>query len=307
MIEGSDKSIFTTLLELQVQRTQANPTSQQLRNVLMSVVKESQILHVDESMLSMDILIHSLGSDKTWSPSQTLFEFLDNCIVRVARKPVHYYDVISTLAANSGSTPEASGASHLHLDLLLFAVVEQWQFLVERADNSSAVNVATWLLRYIELSSLRVRQCSSTQSYEEVRRLLVAVRDQLGMDVKIKTCRPLFRKSLKDPPELGLSIKSLIDPCNVNDRQMNGNFLHDDEVQPTLLPEPPLFDVPQEQESHFGLTKWARENIQDAITDGAVGELFLCLSSKHTEIRQQAVTGVIRFMGQLEVKIGSAS
>ena len=286
---------------LQVKSTQSNSRSQQLRIVLESVIEESQILHLDESMLSLDVLILSLRNEEVWNPSFNLFEFLDNCIIRVARKPVNYHDAMSTLAATKSGIHGSSGANRLQLDLLLFGVIEQWQFLVERANTSTITNVAEWLLRYMELSSFRIRRCTSTEAYEEAMELLVAIRDQFRMNVKDKTCRSMFKKSLRDPPELGLSMGSLVDHCRAKEQEMEDDDLHVDKRPGFLQPESVPSEIPQEQENHFGLTKWAREDIQDAVTDGAIGELFLCLSSRYAEIRQQAVTGVFHFMGKLEV------
>ena len=265
---------------------------------MVSVVEETQFLYCDESMFALDVLVLSLQLSEKWSPPNAVFEFLDNCFLRYVQKPVHYYDVYSKIL----TAPELENRAHdYHIGLLLITILEQWPFLVKRGDDSIITSVAIWLVRYIELSYLQIRHFCGTECDIGARRILEGIRDQLKRDVKDNRCRHMVKKSLREPSELGLSIDSVVSTSSSEKGGVIEEVPQVDGSQPdsyvNLVPPGPS----QEEENHFGLNRWTREDIQDAITDGAIEELFLCLCSKYTEIRQQALTNVVTFMGKLEV------
>ena len=292
-------SPFTTLLKVQIESSPGERRFAQFRDLLMSVIEESDMLHPDKPMLSLDVLLLSLRRSNKWEPSNALFEFLDNCVLRLARKPVHYYDALSNLVSITCSPVEVKDT---HIDLLLIALFEQWQYLVNIADASTITNVAMWLVRYIEMSSLRIRHTGITKFNTGAISILTHIRDQLKITVEDKKCRSMFENSLKDPPELGLSIDSTTVTSFIEDRR----YIKEEprinngppELSADLVPPGP----PQEHEEHLGLHRWARQDIQGAVIDGVIEELFLCLCSRYAEIRQQAMINVANFMGQLKVK-----
>ncbi len=249
-------------------------------------------------MLSLEVLVLTLHDSEKWKASSKVFEFLDNCILRVVRKSVHYYDTFSNIVA---TTAGANETADTHIDLLLITVVEQWPFLVKSADEAAVTNVATWLVRYIELSSLRIRTKDDDRLYRGCTRVLALIRDQISVAVNDEACRNMLDRTLNDPPELGLSIKSAtLD--SISEQEL--------EVKPTSQgesrePEPCVNQVPpgppEETEDHPGLNRWTRKDVMDAISDGAIEELFLCLCSEYAEIRQQAIASVGTFMAKLEV------
>ena len=292
-------SPFTTLLKLHLEHSQNNPKSEQLKAVIASVIEESQILHFDESTLALDTLILSLQRNANWSPSSAVFEFLDNCILRLVRKTVHYFDIYSNLA-----TTKESGllVTDSQIDLLLVVIVEQWPFLLKSTDTSTLMNVVMWLVRYIELSGLRIEQAFSGQDDDGPIKLLELLRDQVRSDVEDKTCSSMLTKSLSHSAELSISMRS---NRSANIDEDGDHFpvscqIDEGLSKPCLDPLPP--GPPQEEDDHDGLNRWLREEIPDAIADGAIEDLFLCLCSGYVEIRQQAVTNVIAFMTKLEVR-----
>ena len=263
----------------------------------MSIVKESQLLHCNETMLALDILVLSLQKSEKWCPSYAVFDFVDNCVLRFVQKPVHYYDAHSQIVVTGSETHDT------HSDLLLITILEQWPFLVRKTHDSVVTSVALWLVRYIELCNLRIRHSCVTKCDVGAWEVLVQIRDQLERDVKDEACRNMVKKSLSEPSELGLSIDAVVSASSGNKREIAEKVRQDEAGQSDsnveLLPPGPS----REKEDHFGLNQWTREDVQDAITDGAVEGLFLCLCSKYAEIRQQAVANVITFMSQLEVSL----
>jgi len=292
-------SPFTTLLKLYVDRRQVHTDSRQLRTLLVSVVQEHQFLDFSDGMLSLDVLVLTLQDSDQWKASNTVFEFLDNCILRLVRKPVHYYDTFSDLVATTSGAMETNDTD---IDLLMIAIMEQWPFLAKFADEESVTNVATWLVRYIESSWLRMRNKDEARLHHGFLGVLAQIRDKIAILVNNEACRSMLNRTLSDPPELGLSIESATD-ISISEQERDEkprSRVESREPEPCVNQVPP--GPPEEHEDHPGLNRWTRENILDAISDGAIEELLLCLCSKYAEIRQQASASIGTFMAKLEVR-----
>ena len=291
-------SPFTTLLRLQVQRSQANPRRQQIRTLLAAIVEECQILYPDESLRSLDVLISSLQNNDSWSPSNVVFEFLDNCILRFVRKPILYIEMFADIIATADNAEDPYNG---HVDLLLVTILEQWPFVTKSADVTAITDVGTWLVRYIESSSLRIQQDATVKHEGLWFRLLLQIRERLRNDVQDDACLHMLEQSLKKPPELNLSIDSVSPDSNSEHRETVADTLQlSNELSPQLTisipPGPPL-----EQEDHLGLNKWTFQDTQDTIRDGDIEELFLCLCARSADIRKQAITNIGLFMAKLKV------
>lgn len=299
LIEQMWLSPFTTLLKLYIDRRQAHSDSRQLRTLLVSVVRERQFLDPSDGMLSLDVLAFTLQDSDTWKATTTVFEFLDNCILRLVRKPVQYYDTFSDVVATTAGAIETTDT---HIDLLLIAIMEQWPFLIKVADEATVTNVATWLIRYMESSWLRIRNKNEATLHRSFTGVLAQIRDQITFAVNDEACRSILNRTLSESLELGSSIE-LATFTGINEQKWDEKPRSGDESrQPkhcvNLVPPGP----PEEDEDHPGLDRWTREDILDAISDGAIEELLLCLCSRYAEIRQQAMASVGTFMAKLEVR-----
>lgn len=291
-------SPFTTLLRLYVDRTQAIADSLKLRTILASVIRENYILQLDDHTTSLDVLVVTLQPSNDWKASDKLFEFFDNCVLRLVRKPVHYYDALSDLVARSDGSHKIIDA---HVDLLLMAIVEQWPFMAKATDDLTITNVATWLTRYLELSWLRSQDIDKANRNGQSKNILAHMRDQIKNGVNDEACCSILGRALSDPPELGLSIE-LVKSEGTNENQVIQSPTAKEESH---LPEASVYQVPEgppeEHEDHPELQRWTHEDTSDAISDGAIGQLLLCHCSKYPEIRQQAMTNIGTFMAKLRV------
>lgn len=289
---------LTMLLRLYLDRIRVDTTSQQLRTLLKTVVRESQILRSDASMTSLDSLVLSLQDFEDWKACRQLFEFLDNCILRLVRKRVHYYDMLTELIATAELDVNPRDCQ---VDLLLITIMEQWRFLATSADAPTVANVSKWLVRYINVMDLGNGYVGNLPLRGETTILLSQIRDQLKADVSDTACRTMFERTLEAQPEIRNS-KGVVSVNTINEeRNMlgpSGSFLR---TQPgpskAYLPPGP----PEEHEDHPGLHQWTRHEVRDAINEGHIKRLILCLCSKYVEIRKQALTGVRAFMRKLEV------
>lgn len=279
-------SPFTTVLRLYVSSGQLNADNS-LRALLQSMTKECAILKPDTHVSSLDVLVLSLRESQGGKASDTLYGFLDNCVLRFVKKPVKYYDIFATLLADNKSSQIGSRM----VDLLLIVILEQWPFLLKASTAPDTVNVAKWLAHYLDLSI-----AAGDDSV-----LLFQIRDRLKNEAKDKDCRALLKKALKEPGESGklVELENLAPSRHIVQHQDSTG-----RGQPrTLAPpeEPFLSKPPEEDEDHAGLRKWTQKYIQDAIGDGSVGDLIFCLCSKHEDIRKQAQSGLRTFMAKLEV------
>ena len=283
------------LLKMHHGRRRADPIFYEIEGVLGPVAVENQIL---QSRSSLEALILSLQDSIDFMASNKVFEFLDNCILRLVRRPVHYYDIFSSLIA--AVTPGVN-ASNVRIDLLLVAIMEQWPFLAKSADPPAMSNVSTWSVRYIEFTMLTAT-CNDTIVLNGAEtKILQQIRKQILKETQNKASRAMLKKALKEPPELGLSEEIVAHGQAKNRKHVAKPNSDIDAVRPKPSIESMSPGPPQEHEDHPGLSRWARQDIEDAISDGAIAELFLCLCSKHSEIRKQALHSVRTFTEKLEV------
>lgn len=298
MVEFMRLSPFTMLLRLYLDRIRVDTISEQLRTLLKAVIRESQILRLDASMTSLDSLVISLQDFDDWKASGRMFEFLDHCILRVVRKPVHYFDILTDLITAAQLNINPRGCQ---VDLLLITIMEQWRFLVKSEASSIVSYVSRWVVRFIEVMILGNGYVGNQSLHGENTRLLLHIRDRLKAEIQDISCRAIFEKILVERPEPGI-LKELVAANTISEeRHMSksaGPLLktHPNPHETYLPPGPP-----EEHEDHPGLHRWTRHEVQDAISEGYVEELILCLCSKHVEIRKQALTGVRAFMRKLEV------
>lgn len=289
----------TMLLRLYVDRIRLSIKSEQLGTLLKNVLTETHILRSNTSVTSLDSLVLSLQDSEDWKASGRVFEYLDHCILRLVRKPVHYFDILAELIATSKLEIDPRDCQ---VDLLLIAILDQWRFLVESVDVPTVINVSKWLLRYIEIVNLGNGYIDDLQLREKATRLLSQILDQLKSQVQDTTCRAIFEKTLEEQPQLVMLRKVVAadaaSEARHTSRPADPTPKTRSDFPETFLPPGP----PDEYENHPGLHQWTRHEVQDAISEGHIKSLILCLCSRHVEIRKQALTCLRTFMMKLEVR-----
>ncbi len=286
------------LLRLYLHRKQDDAESEQLRTVLNTVMRESQILRSNTSITPLDSLVFSLQDSGDREASSRAFEFLDNCILCLVRKPVHYYEILVNLIAASELD---INPVICQIDLLLITVMDQWHYFLDRADAPEVTKVSKWLVRLIQMIDERNASNTELPLKEETTRLLSQIRDQLKSAVQDTTCRAMFEKALEERPELETR-KTLIAANKISEAKYMSEHTgapwvpHSNFPRESLPPGPP-----EEHEGHPGLNHWTRHEVQDAISEGHIKALIICLCSEHVDIRKQALTGIRTFMMKLEV------
>jgi len=264
------------------------------------------MLQTNTSPDALDALIASLGSTSGSStPSTEVLDFLDDCCARFTKVPIKYFDDLDAMRTRAALPASEVGP----FSNLLMTLVEQWPFKGgETATSSTADALAQWLSRLLYLLKL----------IGEDEKMLGHVRDAL-----VESANGAYKEVLKDAflwkmgkekakeslklatgADFSGSERSSTSPVPVAmqeaDQQARMRFAVDLEAPPV------------EDEKHMGLTRWRKKDLGEAMDDGDIGELILCLCSEHAEIRIQAISNIrqlaatIQASGRSEANTGDA-
>lgn len=273
-----------------------------IRSLLSDILQDQETLQTKTSPDALDALIASLGSTPGSStPSAEVLEFLDDCLARFTKVPIKYFDDLDAMCTRTGQSASDMGP----FSNLLMTLVEQWPFKGGQAATSKAADaLAQWLSRLLYLLKL----------IGEDEKMLGYVRDAL-----VGSANAAYKEVLKDAflwkmgkekakealklatgADFSGSERSSTSPVPVSTR------IQEAEQQSRTRYAVDLEAPPAEDEKHTGLTRWRKKELGEAVEDGDIGELILCLCSEHGEIRKQAInnirqlTATIKFSSQGE-------
>ncbi|USP78891.1 hypothetical protein yc1106_06165 [Curvularia clavata] len=298
-------SPFVTLLRLLVTSKESELYAG-IRSLLSDILQDQEMLQTKTSPDALDALIASLGSTPGSStPSAEVLEFLDDCLARFTKVPIKYFDDLDTMCTRIGQSASEVGP----FSNLLMTLVEQWPFKGgQAATNQTADALAQWLSRLLYLLKL----------IGEDEKMLGHVRDAL-----VESANTVYKEVLRDAflwkmgkekakeslklatgADFSGSERSSTSPVPVSARAQEA------EQQSRTRFAVDLEAPPAEDEKHAGLTRWRKKELGEAVEDGDIGELILCLCSEHGEIRKQAInnirqlTATMKFSNQGENKSG---
>lgn len=249
--------------------TSDKDSSRRISVLLRTVLAENFVLR--NSPQSFNSLLSSLEDSETTTLHQQLV-FFDNCVSRVAKKPVHYVDLLEPLSEDAAN----------ELSPLVPAIVEQWPFVVKSGDETNELAVGSWIAKLFT----QLKQGGESTS------ALKAARDALVEATETKKVRSQFKKCLKETEDADDEDKMDLDS---------------DPVQPASSGKTEEVDLdeifgflPTEGTTHNALHKWERLDEEEAVEQGHIAELMLCLCSEHEEVRRQAFSNLVRFMAKLK-------
>ncbi|EEP75875.1 conserved hypothetical protein [Uncinocarpus reesii 1704] len=261
-------SAFTSVLKAVAGATNES-LMEEIKPLLQEVLVQNSVV-ADQS--SFDALLQGFTvSDPENFKAQ--LGFVDNCITRLVKKPVLYLDLAQRLLEPGEK-----------LSLITTTINEQWPFVVKAGKVENEAAISGWVANL--LGSLR--------DAGESEKSLASLRDTMMEATETKKSRSLLKRALKirDKEVSGKPKKTTMrnTPPPAASSEGTGNiFLAD------------MFGkCPTEDESHPGLHRWEKEELEFSLDQGYVGELILCLCSQHEEIRRQAMIGISRFMARLK-------
>ncbi|CAL8578272.1 hypothetical protein XPA_004063 [Xanthoria parietina] len=232
--------------------------------------------------------VYMASDDSEWQPSDALFDFLDNCLIRLAKKTVKYDQDLLRLRAEVKQTavPDEDNA----VGGLLMVILEQWPFIQRSSAIPDAENLSHWLTRFL----LVVARNGGDLEF------IACVRGKIESLTMLHQCLGWLKKGpdghfmegnnfqvVEPPSEEAPTMGTLADQ-----KILEGTDAKEEWQPPT----PPA----SEGDDHPALGKWKQLGIEEAIVEGAIGELILCLCSQYADIRRQAVMELRRCMQALQ-------
>ncbi|KAL8723547.1 MAG: hypothetical protein Q9225_000182 [Loekoesia sp. 1 TL-2023] len=280
-------SLFGSGLRLCATR-QAGSAHRSLEALLQSALSEGLSLEFGQAGQYLAGLLKSITKTKTWQPSGTLFNYLDDCFTRLSKKAVKYHQDLLVEIADI-QPDNARDVEHLGGELLM-AVTEQWPFIQASATKPDLENICRWLSRFLLL--LEQKGVDS--------KLICHVRHRVTTTTADKECRKLLKKAPEENLEDALDddLRDLATLASSPLKTRTANGIREVQAQNDGW-EPPT-PPPSENEDHPGLGRWKQMDIEEAIVEGAIGELILCLCSKYADIRKQALIELRSWMKKLQ-------
>ncbi|KAL2846434.1 ribosome 60S biogenesis N-terminal-domain-containing protein [Aspergillus pseudoustus] len=265
---GSMKfTAFTSILKVSINASSRASLSE-IDSLLRNALAESSVLIPS----SFSALLSSFES----ADSETLqhqLAFFDNCVCRIAKKPVHYSDLLRSLVDSTDS-----------LSPLVAGTVEQWPFIFKAKHAAAEKAVAEYVA--ILLGKLH--------GAGENLQGLKAARDALVNATEDKKLRPRVKKALKGVEETDQDVSMKDSEAS----KQTVSTSKKDEYEVDL--EEMFGALPVEGTTHNELYRWEQKELEVSLEQGRIAELFLCLCSEHEEVRRQALPNILRFMSKLK-------
>jgi nucleolar pre-ribosomal-associated protein 1 len=266
-----------------------------IKSLLGVILQDQEMLQTQTSPDALDALIASLGAPPGSSaPSVEVLDFLDDCCARFIKTPIKYFDDIDVVCVRDSLSETAKGP----FSSLLMTFVEQWPFRGgEAATGSAAEPLAQWLSKLLYLFKL----------IGEDETMLTSVRDAL-VGSAAKTHKDVLKDAFlwkmgKESAKEALKLATGADFSGSDRSTSSPSPATEAEHKETNKPNIDLEAPPEEDEKHTGLTRWKKKDLSEAIEDGDIGDLLLCLCSKHAEIRLQAINNTRQLMATLDANV----
>ena len=177
--------------------------------------------------------------------------------------------------------------------LLFVAVAEQWPFFVDRHPAQEVEHCAQWVARYL----------GAAARAGENKGALLRVRDALVRHSISKHTQSAIRAAFDDQGAGSSSVypsSATQDPSATGDdltRLLDGTF---NDASALRLELDELLRPPLDATDHPALHRWQKQDIADAIEEGSLGRLMLCLCSSREEVRRQALVNIRLCMSRMQ-------
>ncbi|KAB2574602.1 Uncharacterized protein DBV05_g6683 [Lasiodiplodia theobromae] len=275
--ESLQFSPFTSVLKV-LSSSPDGASSETIAQLLISVIRDHGMLRTDGYPSSFDALISSLMANDELADN-SVFIFLDECLGRFVRRPIKYQDDLDATVASA----EVEKTSESPVSLLLATLVEQWPF-VFKLEKNAATNVSQWTARFFA--------CLKKVGENEL--VLQTLLDGMVKASSGSACGKYLNTALSGAkaPEIKPLISRPDNDGSENEAGGNGDSLDDFEISLEL--------PPKENENHPELTRWMHKDVDEAVEEGHMAALIMCLCSEHLSIRRQALPNVQKLMAKVQ-------
>ncbi|KAL8862137.1 MAG: hypothetical protein Q9178_001593 [Gyalolechia marmorata] len=233
--------------------------------------------------------VYTFLDDENWQPSDALFRYLDDCLVRLAKKTVKYHQDFLGLSAESKRTDNPN--AYIPSGEFLMVILEQWPFMQTSTMMPDTENIGHWLARFLLILA---RNGGDVGFIDSVRSKIASLTFNQHSDVWLKK---VSGGHFFENQNFHLVQPAMPETCpsaTLAGGQAEVEQTRKKQWQP---PTPPTL----EGENHPGLGKWKQLGIEEAVVEGAIGELMLCLCSRYADIRKQALVELRAWMKALQM------
>lgn len=274
--QGSLKfSPFTTLLRLCAQTPKDRKINEGFVTLIESVIAEHGILlRQQDQDMSAKALIASLTSTATWTPIDSTYTFLDDCLGRLVRAPIKYLDDRDAFLSKIMSKRNNKDTS---TSLLTMVLIEQATF-ISKLPSEHQHNVMTWLSLFIRLLGLNGESVL----------VLEATKTEIGA--------PDFPADDASLQQLLDSVSSSVDLSTPTSGMPIVQTQSIDRQAPAVT----LTSPPVEAQSHPELTRWHTKDVDEFLESGDISVLILCLSSQNSSVRLQALVPLRKLVTKIK-------
>lgn len=269
--ENTTLTMVTTMLRLlSSARLRENKT---LKKLVRGILEENFVLHIDEKVDSLSALLKSLADMNSSLYNEVIYTYLDDCLLRLVRKPIKYHGDIQDLIKEGAVEGSISPAS-----MVLF---EQWPFFQKAHTSEESIACAKWLCSYF------IYSVHAGQSLAQVQ----AICKQFLQATEHKDSRHLFKECksmLKQEKQVAISrevaaIRDVVDVSLESSKEVKSDLAA--ALDSRLI-------LAEESRDYPELTKWQTKQVFEAIVEGDIESLIRCITSTYEEIRIQAVTAM---------------
>lgn len=236
---------------------------------------------VDDA-IQIEILIASLHPSGAPPSMLEVFDFLDNCLTRLAKAPVHYQDLVYQLLAE-GQVAEAP-------NLLIAAIIEQWPFACKKLNLQDQKGLVQWIASFF----------GGLIKYEVVRHDFKTLQKSITAVSDSEKNRSILRKAFMDCQDaLSISISTEKEKNEQEENMTNGN------LNAHMIHQPPNLEQIwrsklSSQRSPPPRRRLDLEDLEAAFEEGILNDLMKLLCSQQEELRLQAVSDLSRFGHRLQ-------
>ncbi|KAI9713612.1 MAG: hypothetical protein M1820_000995 [Bogoriella megaspora] len=286
----SQPSPFMTMLKLVIS-SPSEASIAGLKELLISINKEYEILQIKTSYSSLDVLLHILSRCQENSGSHAMIDFFDDCIQRFMARRLDYLDYIDDIARTINE-PVSDPAAIIPISIVLATIIEQWTFVPKnRPDEAVGIGIA--VAAHLKLSQiigedLAIISQLQNKFDDSLRNASLRLREEdVSSIVSSFNINKTSEIPLEDRPEAKIQNSTVAEGTEDSG-----------ETEPLATDAPPL-----EAESHPELNSWINKDVDTIVEGDYIASLVLCLSSAHFSVRQEAIANITK----LAAKINSSS
>lgn len=282
-VDGLTNSPFMAMLKLSAESPMDVPLVK-LRVALESIVQENQIFQTQTSISALDSLILCLRNVKEIPAAGSIYEFIDDCVSRVASKSVKYIFVLEEIEAETRGSEEGKCS----VSLLTLAILEQWPFIVKTLDDVTLQSMAEFLAQYLA-ASIKIKEDKKVLKF-----ITQKLANEVPADSSVRRTIERSRKLIETIAIPEREAPTATQPEKV--AKSNVPSVREREQALAAMMEssqPPI-------EDHGSLVKWVSKEVDEVIEEGHAAALVMLLSSEHLSVRKEAATNVSKFAAKLK-------